>query len=274
VTLIQRQQTNRPNVTPRAILVDGNGIFHERFAGLACFVGVLTQIPTIGVGKTCSSVHGITLSQVNCALEQTLQELSQEIHQNEQLRKQLQQQRGNDKYGIDGGVVFHRRKRHSTSQLHEEQQVSPTSTTATRAHDVTHTTTKLNRGPLVKYLTPTFCKGIAVPLVSPTNGRTLACALVGHAGSSEVKKCKTSNRSSLQGIEDDRHVGDEHDKLAITCGQKSGTKNPIFISVGHNISLQEAVMIATRCCIHARIPEPIRMADAMSREFLRQEQKS
>ena len=41
-----------PDVTPSAILVDGNGVFHPRHAGLACFVGVHNGIPTIGIGKS------------------------------------------------------------------------------------------------------------------------------------------------------------------------------------------------------------------------------
>jgi deoxyinosine 3'endonuclease (endonuclease V) len=56
-----------------------------------------------------------------------------------------------------------------------------------------------------------------------------------------------------------------------TRGQKQrgvGTKIPIFISVGHNVSLEEATQI---CCelSSARIPEPVRMADLMGRQLLR-----
>jgi len=49
----------------------------------------------------------------------------------------------------------------------------------------------------------------------------------------------------------------------------SGTKNPIYISVGHDISLQEATQI---CCdvSLARIPEPVRMADLEGRRLLRE----
>ena len=48
--LIEKQVKEKPQFTPRAILVDGNGIFHPRKAGIACFVGVRTGIPTIGIG--------------------------------------------------------------------------------------------------------------------------------------------------------------------------------------------------------------------------------
>jgi len=55
--LVRRQLEQYPQYTPRAILVDGNGILHPRRAGIACFLGVRTGIPTIGVGKKLCCVE-------------------------------------------------------------------------------------------------------------------------------------------------------------------------------------------------------------------------
>eukprot|EP00005_Dracoamoeba_jomungandri_P011703 CAMPEP_0174266954 /NCGR_PEP_ID=MMETSP0439-20130205/31986_1 /TAXON_ID=0 /ORGANISM="Stereomyxa ramosa, Strain Chinc5" /LENGTH=275 /DNA_ID=CAMNT_0015354225 /DNA_START=45 /DNA_END=872 /DNA_ORIENTATION=- len=48
-----------------------------------------------------------------------------------------------------------------------------------------------------------------------------------------------------------------------------GTTSPIYISVGHMVSLKTAVHLSTLCCTY-RIPEPVRQADLKSRDFIRQ----
>jgi deoxyinosine 3'endonuclease (endonuclease V) len=42
------------------LLVDGNGILHTRNFGCASHVGVLFDIPSIGVGKTIFYIDGLT----------------------------------------------------------------------------------------------------------------------------------------------------------------------------------------------------------------------
>ncbi|KNE61392.1 hypothetical protein AMAG_06222 [Allomyces macrogynus ATCC 38327] len=51
-----------------------------------------------------------------------------------------------------------------------------------------------------------------------------------------------------------------------------GATNPIFVSVGHKVSLASAVAIVLQSC-KFRIPEPIRVADLKSRELIRQLQR-
>jgi len=46
------------------------------------------------------------------------------------------------------------------------------------------------------------------------------------------------------------------------------SKNPIFVSIGSGLSLKTAVSLVTNMSRH-RIPEPIRQADFLSREYLR-----
>ncbi|EJK51416.1 hypothetical protein THAOC_29410 [Thalassiosira oceanica] len=54
-------------------LEKGNGLWHQRRAGIATFVGVRSNIPTVGVGKTFYSIDGnLTKNQVHEQLEQAL----------------------------------------------------------------------------------------------------------------------------------------------------------------------------------------------------------
>ncbi|KAJ3178385.1 hypothetical protein HDU85_005183 [Gaertneriomyces sp. JEL0708] len=54
-------------------------------------------------------------------------------------------------------------------------------------------------------------------------------------------------------------------------GAVRGTKdasNPVFVSPGHRISLTSAVALTVLCCKY-RVPEPVRVADAVSRDYIR-----
>ncbi|KAI8644863.1 endonuclease V [Parasitella parasitica] len=49
--LINQLKTNRPELYPQVILVDGNGLLHPRKFGIASHLGVLCRTPTIGIAK-------------------------------------------------------------------------------------------------------------------------------------------------------------------------------------------------------------------------------
>ncbi|XP_029949732.1 endonuclease V isoform X2 [Salarias fasciatus] len=53
---------------------------------------------------------------------------------------------------------------------------------------------------------------------------------------------------------------------ALRSSDKSS--KPVYVSVGHKISLDTAVRLTHSCCRY-RVPEPIRQADCRSREYLR-----
>lgn len=54
-------------------------------------------------------------------------------------------------------------------------------------------------------------------------------------------------------------------KALRSCDKSS---KPVYVSVGHKISLDTAVRLTHSCCRY-RVPEPIRQADCRSREYLR-----
>lgn len=49
-----------------------------------------------------------------------------------------------------------------------------------------------------------------------------------------------------------------------TKSSEAGTQNPIFVSIGHRVSLETAVALVRACSLH-RVPEPVRQADLKSR---------
>ncbi|XP_052170251.1 uncharacterized protein LOC127786696 isoform X10 [Diospyros lotus] len=134
---------------PQLLMVDGNGLLHPRGFGLACHLGVLVNLPTIGIGKNLHHVDGLTQSRV----------------------RQLLETKGN----------------------------SPEDTVTLRGDS--------------------------------------GCIW------------GTAERST------------------------SGSSKPIFISIGHRVSLATAVKIVKMTCKY-RVPEAIRQADIRSREYLRKHQQS
>ncbi|XP_049996345.1 endonuclease V isoform X2 [Alexandromys fortis] len=59
VELVQRLQEKEPDFMPQVLLVDGNGVLHQRGFGVACHLGVLTDLPCIGVAKKLLQVDGL-----------------------------------------------------------------------------------------------------------------------------------------------------------------------------------------------------------------------
>ncbi|CAG8549880.1 10367_t:CDS:2 [Paraglomus occultum] len=147
LSLITSLQSKQPSIFPQFIIVDGNGTLHPRQFGLACHLGVLADVPTIGVGKNFLQIDdGVELSMPH------VKKVTKDV-----LKK------GGDVYYLKGqsGTVY----------------------------------------------------GAAVRSLDTTT-------------------------------------------------------NPIFVSVGHRISLDTAIRLVLRCCKY-RIPEPTRQADICSREFIR-----
>lgn len=50
--LFEKLKRTHPEYWPDVVVVDGNGILHQRGFGLASHLGVELDVPTIGVGKT------------------------------------------------------------------------------------------------------------------------------------------------------------------------------------------------------------------------------
>ncbi|CAM4902989.1 unnamed protein product [Rotaria socialis] len=58
--MLDIQQEHCPHLTPQVILMDGNGVWHPRRAGIASHFGVLSGIPCFGVSKNVLHCDGVT----------------------------------------------------------------------------------------------------------------------------------------------------------------------------------------------------------------------
>ncbi|CAN6193747.1 unnamed protein product [Urochloa humidicola] len=67
--LLDKVKNNAHHFYPQLLMVDGNGLLHPRGFGLACHLGVLADLPTIGVGKNLHHVDGLNQSEVRRQLE-------------------------------------------------------------------------------------------------------------------------------------------------------------------------------------------------------------
>ncbi|KAG8050187.1 hypothetical protein GUJ93_ZPchr0009g87 [Zizania palustris] len=67
--LLKKMKTQNHHFYPQLLMVDGNGLLHPRGFGLACHLGVLADLPTIGVGKNLHHVDGLNQSEVRRQFE-------------------------------------------------------------------------------------------------------------------------------------------------------------------------------------------------------------
>ncbi|KAM6403396.1 endonuclease V isoform 3-T3 [Rhynochetos jubatus] len=112
VEAVQRLQQAEPRLKPQVLLVDGNGLLHPRGFGVACHLGVLTDLPCIGVAKNLLQVDGL---------------VKDELHR-EQIRSL---QRGGDAFPLTGtsgrvlGMADIRSREYIRKQLCSPLEVTP-----------------------------------------------------------------------------------------------------------------------------------------------------
>jgi deoxyinosine 3'endonuclease (endonuclease V) len=256
--LITQQINTQPQLTPDVIMVDGNGQWHERYAGLACFVGVKTGIPTIGVGKSFYNLTNNTTHDDDAG-----NGVGDSMKKNDidmDIKRSVECWYDNAKKLHDGGCNYQPRflivdsksipsyatENEKTNAEQTQQQQSSTATLAASS--------TLSFEDMLKGLHQVGT-GLAIPMRRSvdTSNKVLAYALIGHGG--RVVHSSSKNSSSKKKKKD--------------VSTSKGSKKPIYISCGSHISLLDAVSLVSYTSI-ARIPEPIREADLYGRQLLRE----
>ncbi|GFS19385.1 endonuclease V [Elysia marginata] len=108
---------------------------------------------------------------------------------------------------------------------------------------------------------------LGVVLDIPTMG--VAKSLISAQGISEDEDHKKMKRTLAGAGDNFDLVSDSGEVLGNCLRVHDGAPNPVYISVGHRVSLESAKWLALECSMY-RIPEPVRRADLDSREYLRQ----
>ena len=208
VRLIAKQINDMAEMTPYVILVDGNGIMHERRAGIACFVGVRTGIRTVGVAKSFYNIDGLLRSEVRF-------NISEELY------------------------LFNR----YISEYHEESVAVPyRRVIAMKRLDLRDKSFVRTRGSGPCKIVGTTKPFPLALFLNGSSGITWGIALVGHGGVGNSIKRRSRDMK--------------------------GSNTPLFISIGHNVSLEDALVFCAKQCLF-KIPEPIRQADLRGREIIR-----
>lgn len=240
--LVKKQLSERPDLTPRAILVDGNGIMHVRRAGIATFLGVRTNMKTIGVGKKLYCCEGVTVNLVKIGVENRVRNALKILPSSSSTGFY------DDSHECEKTAATERKTclimdRNSICAGNEEDEMVKYSERSPSSKEIQD---------MMEDLALIGCSAFAIK-IKGVDGTVLGAALVGHGGG-QITPLSTGEKKKRQRKK---------------C---SGTKNHIYISVGHNISLAEAVQICAELSF-SRIPEPIRNADLSGRDWIRQQKK-
>jgi len=78
--LLSDIKISNPEFFPDLIMVDGNGIYHSNGFGLACHIGVLSDVPCLGVSKTAFFVDGLSSNKVDLITEENLKKKTDFIY--------------------------------------------------------------------------------------------------------------------------------------------------------------------------------------------------
>jgi len=85
-----------------------------------------------------------------------------------------------------------------------------------------------------------------------------------------VKDDHKRQKLSLGKVGDQFPITNSSDEvIGVALKTSSDCKNPVYVSIGHKVSLNTAITVVLKCCKY-RVPEPVRQADIISRQLINQ----
>ena len=89
-----------------------------------------------------------------------------------------------------------------------------------------------------------------------------------HIDGLNQKECKIRSKVECKDVGDFIYlIGESGTLYGVALKSSLSADNPIYVSIGHNISLESAIKLTLKTCQY-RIPEPIRNSDIKSRNIL------
>jgi deoxyinosine 3'endonuclease (endonuclease V) len=251
-----------PAAVPDVLLLDGNGLLHPRRAGVACQVGVQCGVPTVGVAKTFFCVDGLDKAAVVSEARRSLLQRgdwlrlvgSSGAEYGAAVRSTPEgvYPRGFDAAAAPAGVCVGD-VRGVAGGDGAEPAGGDDGSGGDAGADVAVRGTGAANGPGA-VAADGVCGPSAASGGAGAHGETAMAFPPGEAG-------RAAGSSSGSGRR--RGMGDSP-PAAATDAHSVGAASPIFVSVGHMVTLQRAVELTLRLCRY-RVPEPIRLADKESR---------
>ena len=83
----------------------------------------------------------------------------------------------------------------------------------------------------------------------------------------DERETKKQFRDKCKNIGDYLELTGTNGKIYGVALKSSDVENPLYVSIGHKISLETAIKIVKETCIY-RIPEPLRNSDIKSKLYL------
>jgi deoxyinosine 3'endonuclease (endonuclease V) len=253
--LFERLRATRPDLWPQLLLADGNGFFHPRRSGIASHLGVILDLPTVGVAKELFILDGLARAPFKRASRLAFgAPLAEAAAEDGAVTAALAAVSGASTEAVEAGW----------RALYPQLSGSDSSSGGGSGH-ASEATAFQDAAAAVAAAAAAVAAAVsvsAVPVVG-ASGTLWAAALIPIPGArSPLAQAPAPAATAATAAAAAAAPGDAAAPAPLQ------PPNPVFVSVGHRVSLRTAVAVVAAVS-PLRVPEPLRAADLGSREVVR-----